>query len=168
MLLAKLRTALATLLALAALGLGAWGLAYRTLAADKPGGAKEGTAKADLERLQGTWELVSMEMGDREVPAEEIKGFTLVIKDDQATLSDGKGRTQEAVLKLDPAKDPKEIDMAVNEDGKDEVHKGIYKLKGDTLTLCKSHPPDERPGAFGTKEGSKWPAVFVFKKQAAK
>ena len=163
MLFAKLRVALAVLLALAALGAG--GLAYRTLAADKPAAAREDTAKADLEKLQGTWLLVSMEMGGQKAPEDEVKGYTLVVKDDKATVSDGKGNTQEAVLKLDAGKDPKEIDMTVDEGGKAEVHKGIYKLDKDGLTLCKSHPPDERPAAFASKEGAKWPAVFVFKKK---
>ena len=165
MLFAKLRVALAALLALAVLGLGAGGVAYHALAADAPAAAKEGGAKGDLDKLQGTWLIVSMEMGGKKAPEDEVKGYTFVVKDDKATLSDGKGLTQEAVLKLDPGKDPKEIDMAVDEGGKNEVHKGIYKLEGDTLTLCKSHPPDERPGAFATKEGEKWPALVVFKKK---
>jgi RNA polymerase sigma-70 factor (ECF subfamily) len=168
MLFAKLRVVFFTLLALAVLGLGAGGLAYRALAADKPGAPKEGAAKTDLEKLQGTWVAVSLESGGGKAAEEEVKGLTLVVKDDKATMTSPDGRTDDGVLKLDPGKTPKEIDLVVNEGGQDKAHPGIYKLEGDTLTLCVSHPPDERPGAFATKDGARFPIVAVFKKKADK
>jgi uncharacterized protein (TIGR03067 family) len=168
MLFAKLRVAFAVLLVLAILGLGAGAFAYRALAEDKPGAPKGGAGKTDLEKLQGTWTFVSLETGEGKAPEEEVKAFTIVIKDDKGTMTDGKGRTQEGILRLDPGKKPKEIDMTVNEDGKEEVHLGIYKLEGDTWTVCKSHPPEERPTEFATKQGAKWPMLFVCKKKEAK
>jgi RNA polymerase sigma-70 factor (ECF subfamily) len=168
MLFAKLRVVLAVLLALGVVGLGAGGFAYRSVAADRPAAPEEDKAKADLEKLQGTWALVSMERGGQKAPEDEVKGLTLVVKGDKLTVTDGKGKTEEAVLELDPTKDPKEIDLKVNEDGAPKVHKGIYKLEGDTLTLCLSHPPEERPSTFATKEGARWPQLHVLKKKAAK
>jgi RNA polymerase sigma factor (sigma-70 family) len=167
MLFAKVRIVLAVVLALAVLGVG--GLTYRTLADDKPGAKKEDAGKSDLEKLQGTWVVVSMESGARgKAPEEEFKGITFVIKDDRATLYQGERINMDAVIKLGPGKKPKEIDMTVNEGGKDEVHLAIYKLEGDTFTLCKSHPPEGRPTEFATKEGAKFPMVAVFKRKAAK
>jgi uncharacterized protein (TIGR03067 family) len=166
MLFAKIRVVLAVVLALAVLGVG--GLTYNTLADDKPGAKKEEKARSDLEKLQGTWVVVSMESGAGKAPEDEVKGITFVVKDERATLNQGEGKSMDAVLKLDPGKSPKEFDMTVNEGGREEVHLGIYKLEGDTFTLCKSHPPDGRPTEFTTKEGSKFPIVAVFKRKAAK
>jgi RNA polymerase sigma-70 factor (ECF subfamily) len=165
MLLAKLRFVLAALLTLGMLGVGAWGLAHRTVAAGPP---KEDTAKADLKALQGTWVVLSMEKGGKQAPEDMIKGATLVIEGDKFTLSHGKGETEEAVLKLDPTKDPKEIDFAVSDQGRPLVLEGIYKLEGGTFTVCQSLPPDERPRTFATKEGARWPTLVVFKKAGAK
>jgi uncharacterized protein (TIGR03067 family) len=75
------------------------------------------------------------------------------------------GQTQEATIALDPSKTPRQIDMTIDEGGKEEVHLGIYTLEGDTFKLCKSHPPQARPSKFATEEGERWPAIFVFKRQ---
>jgi RNA polymerase sigma-70 factor (ECF subfamily) len=162
MLFAKLRVVLAVLLALGVLGLG--GLAYRSHAADKPGASKEDAAKADLKKLQGTWTLVSLETGGKKVPEGQLQDVTFVVKDDKATLKHGDAPAHEGTLKVDPGKDPKEIDMTLGEAGKGEVQKAIYKLEKDTLTICTAHSADERPSAFATKEGTKL-AVMVFKKK---
>ncbi|HEX5272859.1 MAG TPA: sigma-70 family RNA polymerase sigma factor [Gemmataceae bacterium] len=160
MLFAKLRVALTALLVVGALGLGAGGIAYRSVAAEKAEKAKADAAKEDLKQLQGTWVLVSMETGGKKAPEGQVPDLTFVVKDDKGTLKHGDADAQEGPLKLDAAKDPKEIDMTV---GKEPI-KAIYKLEKDTLTVCTAHSADERPGAFETKEGTKL-AVLVFKRK---
>jgi uncharacterized protein (TIGR03067 family) len=159
MLFAKLRVALTVLLALGALGLGAGGV-YQAVAAEKAAEGKGDAAKAELKKLQGTWVLVSAEKDGKKAPEGQVPDVTLVIKDDKATLKHGEGEGQEGPLTLDPAKDPKEMDVTLG----NEKMKAIYKLDKDTLTVCTAHSADERPAAFATKEGTKL-ALMVFKKK---
>jgi RNA polymerase sigma factor (sigma-70 family) len=105
--------------------------------------------KSDKERLQGKWVPVSAEEEGKKVPEEEIKAknFVMVFAGDKMTLP-MKDDTREVEYKLDPAKKPKEIDVAIE---KGKVAKGIYELDGDTLKLCIEKDPDgERPAKFAT------------------
>jgi hypothetical protein len=58
--------------------------------------------------------------------------------------------------------------MVVKEGDKPETHKGIFKIEGDTLTICVSHPPQERPTEFAATGGGHWPALIVFKRAKGK
>jgi uncharacterized protein (TIGR03067 family) len=70
------------------------------------------------------------------------------IRDGQI-FSDREKKTREATVKFDATKKPKEIDLAV---GKGKPFLAIYKLGGDTLTLCIGDQKN-RPTEFEAKEG---------------
>jgi uncharacterized protein (TIGR03067 family) len=109
-------------------------------------------AKADKDKLQGTWEFVSGQMGGKDADgeeAEQMKKQKYVFKGDKLTAK------VECTYTIDSSKKPKEFDLMV-EDGPEQERgtwKGIYELKGDELTLCMALPNQDRPTEFVTKEG---------------
>ncbi|HEV3118498.1 MAG TPA: TIGR03067 domain-containing protein [Gemmataceae bacterium] len=122
------------------------------------GDAKDDAAKKDLEKLAGKWVMSSLEIDGKEVPEDKLKGTTLEIKGDQYTVKT-KDDTHEVTLKLDPSKNPKEIDMIFpNGNELPKVRKGIYEIGENTFKVCRGQADDaERPKEFGT-----WPNTGVF------
>jgi uncharacterized protein (TIGR03067 family) len=122
------------------------------------GDAKEDAAKKDLGKLAGKWVMSSLEIDGKEVPEDKLKGTTLEIKEDKYIVKT-KDDMYEVTLKLDPGKNPKEIDMIFpNGNELPKVRKGIYEIGEDTFKLCRGQADDaERPKEFGT-----WPNTGVF------
>src|SRR5258707_10663875 len=93
------------------LGVAAAGL---VLAAPAP---PEDPNKNDLEKLQGTWKVVSaVESGDA-VPADKVGEWRLTIDGDKVTTAGGPSKDAKATIKVDAAKSPPAIDMTADEPG---------------------------------------------------
>jgi uncharacterized protein (TIGR03067 family) len=126
--------------------------------------------KKDRERIQGEWAVVSWEWKGFSMDKEKAKQSNMVIKDDawQPTV-DGK-KAIKLTVKLDPSKTPKEIDLTLTEKfgsvaPPDFTMKGIYKIEGDTLTVCRTMKPDvERPNEFKVGDN----CVLIVLKRAEK
>lgn len=109
-------------------------------------------AKKDLDQIQGTWTMEALEVEGKLVPAEKLRGTTLVIKGDQYTTV-VKDKKHTVKIELDPAQKPKAIDMHFP-DGPDlpKLSKGIYEIDGDTLRICRAQATgQERPRQFVTE-----------------
>jgi uncharacterized protein (TIGR03067 family) len=134
-----------------------FGLALWSVAADD---------KKDSELLQGTWTMVSLEVNGDAVEGDLVDNARLVVKDDSYTPTLG-DQTYTSKFKMDPSKSPKQMDFTYT-DGelKGETVKGIYKLEGDTYTLCRALLPDgDRPTDFKTSADSNR-ILVVWKRQA--
>src|SRR5262249_20176753 len=108
--------------------------------------------KSDRDLLQGSWQIVELEMGGKKAEGpegEQIKKQKLVVKGTTMKIKFASEFT------LDEKKNPRQIDLEVKEGPALEVGtwRGIYKLKGDDLQICISLPGGARPKGFTTEAG---------------
>jgi uncharacterized protein (TIGR03067 family) len=105
-------------------------------------------AAAEIEKIKGTWRATSVQMDGAEQPQYVQRGMVTIFTDATMItgLSDDPATKKTSSYRLDPTKNPKEIDLSGSESSK-----GIYQLDGDTLRICTS--PTDRPAAFATKQG---------------
>ena|SRR5436305_7348248 len=128
-------------------------------------GGRADEAAKDLEKMQGTWRLVSGERNGEKLSDEDIKGVVRTFqgdsfeaKRDGRTLSKGK-------VKLDPSAKPKAVEvMATGRDGQEVTIKGIYEIDGDMMKTCLAQPGRDRPKEFAAKEDSGH-SYYVWKRE---
>jgi uncharacterized protein (TIGR03067 family) len=110
-------------------------------------------AKDDLKKMAGAWKVIVDEADGKSLPKEVVEKFDgkLTVEGNKYKAYVGDKLEDEGTIKIDPAKKPKEIDVAP---AKEKVMKGLYKIDGDTMTVIFSKPGGDRPKEFKTKEGS--------------
>src|SRR5437870_5314132 len=104
---------------------------------DGAGGPK--TAAKDLEVLQGTWNIDSMEWGGKSLPKELMKGYKFVFAGNKLTWDGALGMQSRGGkvmaindgptpcdIKIDPGKEPKQIDITLHLKQGDRTVLGIY------------------------------------------
>jgi uncharacterized protein (TIGR03067 family) len=105
-----------------------------------------GDEKTDVDRIQGSWQGTKIEVEGRSAPADYVAKGKYIFKGKQLTMLEGDKQAGKATFTLDPAKKPKAIDLTATEGpGKGKTLYGIYRLEGDTLTLCIG---EKRPNEF--------------------
>jgi uncharacterized protein (TIGR03067 family) len=107
----------------------------------------------ELEKLQGTWNMVSLEIEGTKMGPHVFKGSKIVVKGNQFdTIS--MGATYMGTVSVDPASTPKRLDVIFT-DGPHQGHSAlaIYELDKDTWKLCLGFAGNKRPEAFDTTAG---------------
>jgi uncharacterized protein (TIGR03067 family) len=94
-------------------------------------------AKTDTGPIQGGWKMVLGFINGEELPADQVMTGELTIEDDQYHAKLGTAAST-SKIKVDSSKTPKEIDLTYTDgDQKGKTVKGIYRLNGDDLTICR-------------------------------
>lgn len=108
----------------------------------------------DINKLQGTWNIASLELEGAKQPDGAFHGAQITIKNDSfVTLS--MGSTYKGTFTLNSAATPKTIDMHFSEGPeKDNTSLGIYEIDGDSWRLCLTMTSKSRPKSFTTSPGS--------------
>jgi uncharacterized protein (TIGR03067 family) len=117
-------------------------------------------SRKDLDKLQGTWTLVSAKADGADLPKELAAKLKLVIDKDKFSIKNDDSE-ESATVTLDPGQKPPTIDI---KPAKEDAVKGIYELKDDELKLCWAKAGKERPKGFESKEGS-GEILFVLKRE---
>jgi uncharacterized protein (TIGR03067 family) len=121
--------------------------------------ADKDDSETDLRKLEGTWEIVSIEAGGKKVDAGKGAPEKAVIKHGKATFfAAGKEMPtfKDLKLELDTKRKPKAVDLVR---GEKEVLPCIYELTADVLKLAMPLVPAEkkageslsRPKSFDSK-----------------
>ena len=127
-------------------------LAICTVAAVVLAGDNDANEKAELAKLQGTWQLTSATKDGQPTPDEVVQKIRIVIKDSTHTVYfDKETIAKEIPFTIDPETDPRATDDKLP-DGK--FIRGIYRLDGDTLTSCVGARDKDRPKEFAAGAGT--------------
>ena len=105
----------------------------------------------DLDRLQGTWNIVSLEMDGQKMPG---GGARIVVRGNRFTTI-AMGATYEGAVVVHQTTAPKSFDLHFEEGPeKGNTSFGIYELDGDTWKICLTTRGSERPKEFAAPPGT--------------
>lgn len=115
--------------------------------------SQDGPAGHEMERLQGTWQFVALEVQGEAKPAEDVAQYTAVLQGDLWTVSKGKEVAAQVVFRVDPTKTPKTMEFI--DINRARSMRGIYSLQGETLKICdRDVKKGDRPTNFATTPDS--------------
>jgi uncharacterized protein (TIGR03067 family) len=109
---------------------------------------------SDAETLQGTWNIVSLEVEGRNMNRDMFSGAQITI-DGDVFATRGMGAPYKGTFVANDASVPKSFDILFNEgphSGSSSL--GIYELDGDQWKVCLGFAGMSRPRDFVTSPGS--------------
>jgi len=108
----------------------------------------------ELDRLQGTWRLASLETDGNAQPSNELADAAITVRGNRFT-SAGMGDAYNGTIELFPRKKPKAFDLVFTSGPPEGTrNRGIYRLDDDTWTICLATRGNGRPRSFKTKPDS--------------
>ncbi|MBI1832352.1 MAG: TIGR03067 domain-containing protein [Planctomycetes bacterium] len=123
---------------------------------------RAGDQPSDLDRLQGTWVVVSLIEKGKAVAAEEAATIEIVIDKDTYTAFEKGKIVVKYQFKLDPTKTPRQVDFTyLVGDDKGKTEPGIYVIEKDQVRFCLDEDKKGRPTKF---EGDSFSVLTLKKK----
>lgn len=112
------------------------------------------SAAKELGSLAGKWKVVGCTEGGKELPKDKLPFGTMDIRANGKTRSRLPGGKTEGVLSMDPAKQPKTLDIAHGKGVyQDKKQYAIYKVEAKKLMINAASPGGkeaDRPRTFDT------------------
>jgi uncharacterized protein (TIGR03067 family) len=120
----------------------------------------EGPVSGDLAKLQGRWTTKIGAEKNRPVTL-AIENQTIVVK---FTTPEGDTLDIQGELVLNESASPKTIDFIKMKNGGENMDDslGLYKIEGETFTLCVGRPGEPRPSTFKGGDGDEPPFLWTF------
>lgn len=120
-------------------------LAFACLVVAQP--AQSEASKAEVRKLQGTWNIELQDEGGKTLPEAEVKSRTITFGMNLFLIRNKAGLVQLGKVKLDPAK--KTFNATVEKGQREgDLLPGIYEMEGDTLRIALSIDGEVRPKDF--------------------
>jgi uncharacterized protein (TIGR03067 family) len=119
----------------------------------------------DAGALQGTWHIVTAELGGVRQAPEVVTNIVLKISDGKYEVIVN-GHPDKGTCKVDPSTKPRTMDITGTEGpNTGRTIPAIYELSGDKLTICYQLRGSTRPKEFkSSKETSEYLVVYQRKK----
>jgi RNA polymerase sigma factor (sigma-70 family) len=119
--------------------------------------------QAELKKFQGTWVDIYVEKAGKKL--EEVGDHELKFDGETFSVADHGEVHEKGTIKLDPSKNPKQIDLRMRDRNNEEkTALGIYAWDGENLRFCWGEPGGEkRPTDFTTNPESRF--LVVVKRQ---
>src|SRR5262249_17501365 len=114
---------------------------------------------SDQEKLQGVWQAVELELvtsKDEAKQAQLIQRCRWHFTKEKITFQLDDDKSLEGTFSLDPSQKPKQLDFTLSagmEKWLGQKFTAVYKLEGDTLTVCTALPKAKRPAGFALLPG---------------
>jgi uncharacterized protein (TIGR03067 family) len=130
-------------------------------------GVIDAASRGELEKLQGVWRTVAVEVDGSPIASCLFEDARLIISGDRFTLRNplpDADQRVEGVLRLDAGKVPKELSLVLD-DG--QTVEEIYELNENTLRVCYPIRGGRRPRDFKTAPQSDLSLVVYERERCA-
>jgi uncharacterized protein (TIGR03067 family) len=107
-----------------------------------------------LQKMQGTWEFVDLEVDGNQMPAAALTNSRMLIDGDRFRMESPEGN-YEGIFTIDAEKTPHRIDIEFVEGPEaGNWSYGIFEVDGDHFKICLGMTGAKRPSGFKTSPGS--------------